>query len=167
MKDKIEAVALVEELIESVKDAVYQHCSCRIEKEDDDIYDSGAITTNAGAMRLLARLGLFEITSEHGRRVVGKFTEKKIRPDIEEVHTEMRELCEKRMADGAAIHGDWRKKKVDGAVNALPETADTVNYLGMEAESTGNDLDDLRNKAFELGEDIIRYLKERDTCLKK
>lgn len=56
-----------EELVLVLHDVIWQACG-----EDDGAVDSRALSTYAGAMRLLARLGLLEIESEYGRRVVGK-----------------------------------------------------------------------------------------------
>lgn len=40
---------------------------------DKSLYDSTSISAMADAMRLLAKHGLFEITAESGRRVIGRF----------------------------------------------------------------------------------------------
>ena len=53
-------------------DMVNQHCS----QCDGEYLDSMALSANADAMRLLAKLGVIEITKEYGRRVIGQFTEK-------------------------------------------------------------------------------------------
>jgi len=56
-----------EELVLVLHDVIWQACG-----EDDGAVDSRALSAYAGAMRLLARLGLLEIESEYGRRVIGK-----------------------------------------------------------------------------------------------
>ena len=56
-----------EELVLALHDVIWQACG-----DDDGSVDSRAISTYAEAMRLLARLGLLEIESEYGRRVIGK-----------------------------------------------------------------------------------------------
>jgi len=48
-------------------DVIWQACG-----DDDGCVDSRAFSAYANAMRLLARLGLLEIESEYGRRVIGK-----------------------------------------------------------------------------------------------
>ena len=57
------------ELVDCLVDMVRQHCYCH----NNRTYDSGALTSDAEAMRLLAKLGKFEIEKEHGRIVHGCF----------------------------------------------------------------------------------------------
>ena len=59
------------ELLDALEDMVWQHCY----QHDDDSFDSGALTTNARALRLLAKHNRFQIEREFGRMVVGKFIE--------------------------------------------------------------------------------------------
>ncbi len=56
------------ELLEILYSVVYQACEI-----GDSEGDSRALSAYADALRLLARLGLFEIESEYGRRVIGRF----------------------------------------------------------------------------------------------
>ena len=65
----IRIAELNKELLEALIDMVNQHCYLR----GEDKLDSMALTANAGAMRLLAELGVVEIEDEYGRRVIGKF----------------------------------------------------------------------------------------------
>ena len=58
-----------EELVETLYWAMYQACYYA----EEGYADSLALSAYADALRLLARLGLFEIESEYGRRVIGKF----------------------------------------------------------------------------------------------
>lgn len=56
------------ELVRVLYDVLYETCA-----EDDGRADSRAISAYADGLRLLARLGLFEIEDEAGRRVIGRF----------------------------------------------------------------------------------------------
>lgn len=58
------------ELLDALEDVVNQACLF------DDILDSGALTANANAMRLLADYGRIKIKRECGRRVIGKWVKK-------------------------------------------------------------------------------------------
>jgi len=58
-----------EELVQVLYWAMYQACYW----DEKDYADSYALSAYADALRLLARLGLFEIEFEYGRRVIGKF----------------------------------------------------------------------------------------------
>ena len=58
-----------EELVEVLYWAMHQACYY----DEEEYADSLALSAYARALRLLARLGLFEIESEYGRRVIGKF----------------------------------------------------------------------------------------------
>ena len=66
-KEELEKISK-EELVEVLYCVMYQLCA-----DEDGKGDSGAISDYARALRLLARLGLFEIEREYGRMVVGKF----------------------------------------------------------------------------------------------
>ena len=57
------------ELLDSLADMVGQHCY----RTDTDNYTSGAISTDADAMRLLVKHGRFKIEKEFGRIVIGDF----------------------------------------------------------------------------------------------
>lgn len=59
-----------QELINCLCDMVQQHCYM-----DKKLgwYDSGALSSDAEAMRLLTKLGKFEIVQEKGRMVYGRF----------------------------------------------------------------------------------------------
>ena len=57
------------ELVGCLVDMVRQHCYCH----NNQTYDSGALTSDAEAMRLLAKLGKFEIKEDRGRIVSGRF----------------------------------------------------------------------------------------------
>jgi hypothetical protein len=61
---------IMKELTESLEDMVRQHCYC---EQKTGYYDSGALTADADAMRLLAKLGKFEIDLDRGRIVRGSF----------------------------------------------------------------------------------------------
>ena len=61
---------ILQELTDSLIDMVRQHCYM---DQKEGWYDSGALTSDAEAMRLLARLGKFEIETDHGRIVRGRF----------------------------------------------------------------------------------------------
>lgn len=69
-----------EEIMEFFCDAVNQGCHC--EGPDSSlpkrILDSRALSSYAGALRLLARLGYVEIIEETGRRIIAKWIEKEI-----------------------------------------------------------------------------------------
>lgn len=54
-----------------IVDLVNQHCHIR----PDGLIESGAISTNADAIRYLAEHGWVEIVSEHGRFVVARWTQ--------------------------------------------------------------------------------------------
>jgi len=62
-----------DDVIEALIDMVQQHCLIQDHKhgEDVDVLDSMALSANADAMRLLARLGKLVIKNEYGRRVIG------------------------------------------------------------------------------------------------
>lgn len=59
------------ELLDALEDMVWQHCY----QHDDDSFDSGALTANAVALRVLAKHNRFQIEREYGRMVVGRFIE--------------------------------------------------------------------------------------------
>jgi hypothetical protein len=65
---------LNEELIEALIDVTNQGCySANGTNQDNPEIDSMALSAYAHALRLLAQLGKFEITSEYGRRVIGSW----------------------------------------------------------------------------------------------
>lgn len=62
----------VKNLLSVLTDMVYQHC---YEDKETGEYESGAISTDADAMEILAQHGRFEITNGWGRMIFGKFVE--------------------------------------------------------------------------------------------
>ena len=65
-----------EELVEVLEDMVNQHCRCEEWKGYN--LDSGCLSANGDAMILLAKLGRLETRGPiGGRRVIGRFKEKK------------------------------------------------------------------------------------------
>lgn len=60
-----------QELLDIIAMLVDQHCFSE-ETDDTDVYDSGALTANAAAMRVLAAAGRFRIHHQAGRRVIGE-----------------------------------------------------------------------------------------------
>lgn len=60
-----------QELLDIIAMLVDQHCFSE-ETDDTDVYDSGALTANAAAMRVLAAAGKFRIHHQAGRRVIGE-----------------------------------------------------------------------------------------------
>lgn len=64
-------VRVDEELIEALDDMVNQHCQVSCSNEEKKItLDSMALTSNADAMRLLAKLGKIKIIKEYSSRGV-------------------------------------------------------------------------------------------------
>lgn len=61
----------LDEAVEALADLVQQYC-CH---DESGRYDSMALSTNAEAMRVLAKHGRFVIETEVFRRVIGKFVE--------------------------------------------------------------------------------------------
>ncbi len=66
-KEELEKISK-EELILVLYEVLQQAC-----EYEDGTADSLALSAYASGLRLLARLGLFEIESEYGRRVIGRF----------------------------------------------------------------------------------------------
>lgn len=68
-------------LLDELEDMARQHCyTCHDERAyqgvpENHITDSGAISANAGALRMLAKHGRFSIVRESGRMVVGYWPE--------------------------------------------------------------------------------------------
>lgn len=58
---------LISELIDTLKDVLNQACS-----DGNNKLDSMALTSYARGLRLLSKLGHFNIKKEHGRRVIGE-----------------------------------------------------------------------------------------------
>jgi hypothetical protein len=61
------------ELLDALVEMVGLHCTAW-KGLDDSTLDSFAISSNAEAMRLLSRAGKLVITTDRGRRVIGRFT---------------------------------------------------------------------------------------------
>jgi len=61
-----------DELLDALCDLVDQHCTY----DNADGLDSMALSADADALRLLAKHGRVTITSEHGRRVLGRWVKK-------------------------------------------------------------------------------------------
>jgi len=58
-----------------VVDVVHAYCGRDIKlSTGEEVVDSGAIGTNAAAMRLLVRYGLMEVDDEAGRRIRARWT---------------------------------------------------------------------------------------------
>lgn len=58
------------ELVGTLEESIRQSCIYNILTDE---YDSMAVLVNAEHMRRLAELGRFEIITERGRRVIGRF----------------------------------------------------------------------------------------------
>ena len=70
------------ELLDTIEDLARQHCYTGTALRDHNgqvagtlVTDSGALTTDAIALRRLAEAGRFRIVAEHGRMVVGYWPE--------------------------------------------------------------------------------------------
>lgn len=63
-------VPQVDELLETLQDALNQACS-----GDDGLVDSSGLSAFADSLRLLTQHGLFDIDKEYGRRVVGRWNQ--------------------------------------------------------------------------------------------
>lgn len=61
-----------DEAVEVLVEMVNQH-SIDMDGKDAGCVNSGALSADADAMRLLARLGRLEIVREHGKAVVGRW----------------------------------------------------------------------------------------------
>lgn len=59
------------EILEALEGMVQQHCSGSEALGTAGSLDSFALSANADAMRLLAKLGRLVITEQYGRRVIG------------------------------------------------------------------------------------------------
>jgi len=62
----------IEEILDVLEDMAYQHCW----DEQNNEFDSFAISSNASTLRLLAKYGRIKIVKECGRRVIAKPIEK-------------------------------------------------------------------------------------------
>jgi len=65
--------ALREELVDVYSDLVAMNCTHKDKASGETRLDSMAISTNARAMRFLAKKGKIVIEKEFGRRVIGKW----------------------------------------------------------------------------------------------
>jgi len=75
--NKADALMHAEDIAESLLDMVCQHCSC------GNTLDSMALNANADAIRMLSKLGLVEIKSDAGRRVIATI----VKGDVNEEDT--------------------------------------------------------------------------------
>lgn len=73
---------LISDVIDHVEEMARQECfTKKVEKDYNgqvagtDVTDSGAISTRAAALRMLAHYGRFRIVAEYGRMVVGYWPE--------------------------------------------------------------------------------------------
>ena len=64
----------VTELLDALSGIVYQHCLMYDDTTEE--FDSEGFTTDANAMRVLAKYGRFQITGGAGSRIFGKLLEK-------------------------------------------------------------------------------------------
>jgi len=62
----------IEEILDVLEDMAYQHCW----NKQNNKFDSFAISSNASALRLLAKHGRIRIIKEYGDRVIAKPVEK-------------------------------------------------------------------------------------------
>ena len=58
----------IEEILDVLEDMAYQHCW----NEQNNEFDSFAISSNASTLRLLAKYGKIRIIKEYGKRVIAK-----------------------------------------------------------------------------------------------
>ena len=72
-----QAADLIDELTDSLIDHIAQSCTTHNTEDGSTYLDSSAISANADAMRLAARLGKIVIEDEAGRRVIGRWVEAK------------------------------------------------------------------------------------------
>lgn len=77
----------VTQLLDALEDMACQSCdSCKVDRDyngqvaGSTVTDSGAISSNAEALRTLAEHNRFHIIAEHGRMVVGYWPENKPAP---------------------------------------------------------------------------------------
>ena len=70
-----DTITLEGELLDSLVSMVEQHCAVTDTGGETFHLDSMALSTNAVAMLLLARLGKLKVTDRYGRRVIGKWVE--------------------------------------------------------------------------------------------
>jgi hypothetical protein len=61
--------------LEALVGTVHQWCSINVDNQGVPAIDSGALSSNAAVMRVLAENGLLSIKSEFGRRIFATWTE--------------------------------------------------------------------------------------------